>query len=173
MFTPLHFQRTIENIFLAVNFNMCFGWSKEPSHWDGSFKYPQHMFWFRNKKINFWLRTFIWRPALFYTGNHQTDILANMKTLMKWLIVQCGISSGSTLFNKAKKIFRENNLSYISCRECSGSVVECLAWDGGAAGKSLIGDTVLCPWARTLILVKYWFNPGRPSFYNWKIVDGT
>ena len=28
---------------------MCFGCSKEPSHWDGSFEYPQHMFWLRNK----------------------------------------------------------------------------------------------------------------------------
>ena len=27
--------------------------SKEPSHRDGSFEYPQHMFGFRNKKINF------------------------------------------------------------------------------------------------------------------------
>ena len=32
---------------------MCFGCSKEPSHRDGSFEYPQHMFWLRNKKINF------------------------------------------------------------------------------------------------------------------------
>ena len=32
---------------------MCFGCSKEPSHRDGSFEYPQHMFWLRNKKNNF------------------------------------------------------------------------------------------------------------------------
>ena len=32
---------------------MCFVCSKEPSHRDGSFEYPQHMFWLRNKKINF------------------------------------------------------------------------------------------------------------------------
>ena len=31
---------------------MCFGCSKEPSHWDCSFEYPQHMFWLRNKKKN-------------------------------------------------------------------------------------------------------------------------
>ena len=39
---------------------MCFGRSKEPSHRDGSFEYPQHMFWLRNKKNNFQLRTLIW-----------------------------------------------------------------------------------------------------------------
>ena len=53
---------------------MCFGcskepshWdgcSKEPSHWDGSFKYPQHMFWMRNKENNFPIRTLIWRPVV-------------------------------------------------------------------------------------------------------------
>ena len=29
---------------------MCFGCSKEPSHQEGSFENPQHMFWLRNKK---------------------------------------------------------------------------------------------------------------------------
>ena len=32
-----------------ISFNVCFGCTKEPSHWDGSFEYPQHMFWLRNK----------------------------------------------------------------------------------------------------------------------------
>ena len=36
--------------------------------------------------------------------------------------------------------------------ERSGSVVECLTRDRRAAGSSLTGVTVLCPWARTLIL---------------------
>ena len=40
-------------IFLAINKNMCFGCSKEPFHRDGSFEYPQHMFWLRNMKIIF------------------------------------------------------------------------------------------------------------------------
>ena len=31
-------------IFLSISLNMCFGCSKEPSHRDGSFEYPQHMF---------------------------------------------------------------------------------------------------------------------------------
>ena len=40
------------NFFLPIDFNICFGCSKEPSHRDGSFEYPQHMFWLRNKKNN-------------------------------------------------------------------------------------------------------------------------
>ena len=47
------FERKIVNIFLPISLNMCFGCSKEPSHRDGSFEYPQHMFWLRNKKIDF------------------------------------------------------------------------------------------------------------------------
>ena len=43
---------------------MCFGGPKELSHGDGSFEYPQHMFWLRNKKNNFQLRTLIWGPGM-------------------------------------------------------------------------------------------------------------
>ena len=49
---------------MVASLNMCFGCSKEPSHRDGSFEYPQHMFWLRNKKNNFQLGTLIWRPAI-------------------------------------------------------------------------------------------------------------
>ena len=47
---------------LPIKLNMCFGYSKERSHGDGSFEYPQHMFWLRNKKNNFQIHTPIWRP---------------------------------------------------------------------------------------------------------------
>ena len=50
-------ERNIVNNFLPICFNICFGCSKEPSHWDGSFEYPQNMFWLRNKKINFLVST--------------------------------------------------------------------------------------------------------------------
>ena len=50
-------------IFVSISLNMCFGCSKEPSHRDGCFKYPQHMFWLRNNKNNFQLRTLIWGPG--------------------------------------------------------------------------------------------------------------
>ena len=55
--------RKIVIIFLFISLNMCFGCSKELSHRDVSFEYPQHMFWLRNKKNNFRLRTLIWGPA--------------------------------------------------------------------------------------------------------------
>ena len=49
-------------IFLSISLNMRFGYSIEQSHLDGSFEYPQHMFWLRNKNNNFQLQTVIWRP---------------------------------------------------------------------------------------------------------------
>ena len=48
-----NFQLKIVNIFLPINFNICFGCLKELSHLNGSFEYPQHMFWMRNKKNEF------------------------------------------------------------------------------------------------------------------------
>ena len=53
-------MRKIVIIFLSVSLNMCFRCSKEPSHRDGSFEYPQHMFWLRNNENNFQLRSLIW-----------------------------------------------------------------------------------------------------------------
>ena len=47
------FQRKIVKNFIPIFFSICFECSKEPSHWDGSFEYPQHMFWLINKKIVF------------------------------------------------------------------------------------------------------------------------
>ena len=40
------------NNILAINFNICFRYSKELSHWNSSLEYPQHMFLLRYKKIN-------------------------------------------------------------------------------------------------------------------------
>ena len=38
-------------IFLFLNQNICYGYSKEPSQWDSSFKYPKHMLKLMGKKI--------------------------------------------------------------------------------------------------------------------------
>ena len=36
-------EHKIVIIFSVINSNMCFECSKEPSQWDGSFEYPQHV----------------------------------------------------------------------------------------------------------------------------------
>ena len=61
------FQCKIAIIYLSISLNMCFGYSKEPSHQDNSFEYPQHMFWLRNTKKNVQLRTLIWGLMLIPT----------------------------------------------------------------------------------------------------------
>ena len=51
------------SVFLPINLIVCFRCSKGPSHLDGSFEYPQHMFWVRNEENRFPVRTLIWRPG--------------------------------------------------------------------------------------------------------------
>ena len=74
------FRKTkILSVNLLINFNIWFWCSKEPSHWDGSFEYPQHMFWLGNKKLIFWyalLTKSLRHMAL------QNIILARMCTLL-------------------------------------------------------------------------------------------
>ena len=55
-----NFERKIAIIFLSIYLNMGFECSKEPSHRDDSFEYPQHMFWLRNKKKKFSYALLIW-----------------------------------------------------------------------------------------------------------------
>ena len=62
-----NFQHKIAFFFLSISLNMCYGCSKEPSHQDSSFEYPQHMFWLRNKKNNFQLHILIWGPETVLT----------------------------------------------------------------------------------------------------------
>ena len=71
--------RKIAIIFLSISLNVCFGCSKEPSHRDGSFEYPQHMYWFRNKKNNFQLSTLIWGPDM--VTNYTDDLIRKGKQL--------------------------------------------------------------------------------------------
>ena len=68
---------------------------------------------------------------------------------LQWNTNQYGIQQGCTV---------KNWLSLTIARERSGSVVECLTQDRGAAGSSLTGVTALCPGARhispSLVLVQ-------------------
>ena len=111
---------------------MCFGCSKEPSHWDGSFEYPQHMFWLRNKKNNFQLHTLIWRPdAKTAHLNRTFGVIrcyfnpSSIKKTFKWVLLptvyikmRCTESWYlwylSKLYNVhwAKTIFRDSNIIY-------------------------------------------------------------
>ena len=52
------FECEIVIIFLSIKINTCFA-----SHRDCSFEYPPHMFWLRNKKINFQVGILIWVPT--------------------------------------------------------------------------------------------------------------
>ena len=74
----IHYEGKITIILLSINLNMCFGCLNEQSHRDGSFEYPQHMFWLRNTEINFEFLPLIWRFEI------HVIIVCNMK-----LIVLC------------------------------------------------------------------------------------
>ena len=50
MFRTLVKSRNKKLFFLFLNQNKCYGYSKEPSQWDGSFKYPKHMLKLMGKK---------------------------------------------------------------------------------------------------------------------------
>ena len=56
-------------------------------------------------------------------------------------------------------------------RKRSGSVVECLTRDRGAAGSSLIGVVSLSKTHKSYFITGS--TQEDPSLYNWKIVDGT
>ena len=45
---------------------MCLWCSKEPSHWDGSSEYQQHMFWLINKKLIFSYELLSWACNLMF-----------------------------------------------------------------------------------------------------------
>ena len=82
----IFYLRTILIIFLPINLNMCFGCSKEPSHRDGSFEYPQHMFWVRIKEIKFLICTLIWRPVYnAMLGVHRVGLCYKMSHFTKKL----------------------------------------------------------------------------------------
>ena len=83
-------KRKIAIIFLSISLNMCFGCSKEPSHRDGSFEYPQHMFWLRNKKNNIQWCTLIWRPVWSY-AIHLEWLIIYIQRGQRWEFRNCDV----------------------------------------------------------------------------------
>ena len=57
---------------------MCFGCSKEPSQKDGSFEYPQQMFWMNNIENSFPIHTLIWRPEVPKDPVLQRDVVDSL-----------------------------------------------------------------------------------------------
>ena len=78
------FELKIVNIFLPIICNISFGCSKEPSHWDGSFEYPQHMFLLRNRNIIFGVFMLNLSPGSSTSGVCEYVVYMNM-----WCIWIC------------------------------------------------------------------------------------
>ena len=117
----LNFQRKILNIFLPISFNICFGCSKEPSHRDGSFEYPQHMFWLRNKKVNFSLRTRNSNPKrgffVIFQARYRQGHVKQAKISQAWMNHLCPMPSASENSTSGHCIFgnfRENFI-FVKC----------------------------------------------------------
>ena len=89
----------MRKIFLSISLNICFGCSKEPSHWDGSFEYPQHMLWMGNGFF-FLLHTYFkaWQIStklcslttltLFILDTHKQALCLAVKTQMKCCLIR-------------------------------------------------------------------------------------
>ena len=73
---------------------MCFGCSKELSHRDSSFEYPQHMFRLRNNKNNFQAGGFILPLAGKRVKNHSVVFAGNKSAFCK-----CDSQHPLTIFN--------------------------------------------------------------------------
>ena len=89
---------------------------------------------------------------------------------MKRLKIRCQEHIFGSLLLSSR--FMANNIKLGG--ERSGSVVECLTRDRGAAGSSLTGITALWSLSMThLSLLGTGSTQEDPSLFNWKIVDGT
>ena len=105
---PLDKKAWSKIIFLFLNQNICCGYSKEPSQWDGSFEHPQHMFKWTGKKIitffvlekilSFWTYHCQRYTVIFYLGSallkHTTERNCECwcSHIIKWPSLKCSIN---------------------------------------------------------------------------------
>ena len=97
---------------------------------------------------------------------HWIYLEENKEFYFQWIpflkfFILCWLEMIQKFLKGIKSCISSEEAQYLGMK-LSGSVVECLTRAPTAAVSSLTGVTVLCPWARTFILAKYWFNPGRP-----------
>ena len=72
---------------------MCCGCSKEPSQLDGSFEYPQHMLWLRNKKKNFSVTHSYQGPEYIDQEPHSVAIVQTVKTIQNTVLFRYSIQT--------------------------------------------------------------------------------
>ena len=78
-------ERKFVIISLSICRKICFGCSKEPPQWGGSFEHPQHMFWLRDKITLSYLE--FWIMKIFQTSNSLDKKLITLnliKQVMPW-----------------------------------------------------------------------------------------
>ena len=84
-------------VFIRVN--TCFGCSKELYHRDGCFEYTPNIFWLRNRKNNFLLRTLI-------CGNDELPLLTCISRVLFISLGSLGTNS-----KRSSKTHQNSNLS--------------------------------------------------------------
>ena len=85
----------IKSYFLIHQFKHVFGYSKIPSHCDGSFEYPQHMFWLRDKKIT--VVFFITHIYLNVTPSSGHWVVISRQGILR---MSCSMGKGISMFLK-------------------------------------------------------------------------
>ena len=81
-----------EIIFLILNQSICWGYSKEPSQWEGSFEHPKHMFRLLGKKIFAFLRSkflYNWTYGLLSQFFFRRYKMCHIQSLLLLYIATC------------------------------------------------------------------------------------
>ena len=128
--------RTKQIFFLFLNQNICCGYSKEPSQWDGSFEHPKHMLKLMDKKIFTILHSknmFIWTYGFFKLNPFLTNGIYHKTThnkvgkahCMYWVVRSYTVKpvlSGYSKIDKRKMLMTNCSLMKVE------SIAECSPW---------------------------------------------
>ena len=100
---------------------MCFGYSKELSHWDVFFwvRYPQYMFWLRNKKNNLIFRYTLLSGGLIYIKTISTQrvkllisipgpVFRKNTKVVSWIAIVCHLHTIKVSCDHGSKILKYN-----------------------------------------------------------------
>ena len=111
---------------------------------------PWKIWLFSKVKINW-----IFFSGILWTKSFKINTsVHSAKTTIKWKIRKWFLAHQT----KSSAVSTPMRKFYLTCRERSGLVVECLTQDRGTAGSSLTSVTLLCPWSRhinpSLVLIQ-------------------